>query len=48
MVVPHSQLSVMKVNGHETTGQAPGPTVPKKDMLQPGWGGSLLTHIPEL
>lgn len=53
MTVPHSQLSATKVNEHENTdrfytGQAPGPTVPKKDMLQPGWGVSLLTHIPEL
>lgn len=51
MVVPHSQLSARKVYEHENTGsfytgQAPGPTVPKKDMLQPGWGAvSLPTFL---
>lgn len=51
MTVPHAQLSATKVNEHENTdrfytGQAPGPTVPKKDMLQPGWGSlSLPTFL---
>lgn len=49
MAVPHSQLSATKVNEHENTGsfyivQAPGPIVPKKDMLQPGWGQSPYPH----
>lgn len=42
MVVPFSNLSATKVKGHENIGsfymgQAPGPIVPSKDMLQPGW-----------